>query len=416
MRRDRIAVLASLLLAAAPAAANATNGYFTLGADEQTKGQAGVGVSSADGVEAAAANPALGVKAGNTVGGGFGFFLPRRSETASGGSAPPGYDIADGRYTSSADFFLIPYLGANYQLDDQTAVSLLLYANGGLNTHYKTNPYTGSGGPVGVDLDQVFITPNLARKLGYGVSIGGGPVFAVQRFAAQGLQLFSGYSSNAGALTNTGYQYSYGIGAKFGAAWDATDWLSFGAAYQSRIWTTNLDKYKGLFAEQGSFDIPPEITAGFTVRPLPTLDLSFQYQHIFYGDIKSIANQGTQLQLGIPLGANDGPGFGWQDMDVFGFGVQWKATQQLVLRTGYSHATDFTTAKNALFNILAPATIKDHITFGVGYDITPSWTLGAASVHAFNSVLNGYNQNDPTQSIKLRMVQDEFTVGARYRF
>ncbi len=421
-RRDRLAVLGSVVLAVAlPATAHATDGYFSLGYDDQTKGMAGVGVSSADGVEAAAANPALGVKAGNSVGGGLSFFIPRRDDINSAGNAP-GYDIAPGKFTSSEDLFLIPYLGANYQLDDKSALSLLLYANGGLNTHYEVSPFAGFGGirnpstPAGVDLDQVFITPNYARKIGYGISLGAGPVFAVQRFAAQGLQAFEGQSSAPGAVTNNSYNYSSGIGAKLGATWDAADWLTFGAAYQSRIWTTSFNRYEGLFAEQGGFDIPPEVTAGVTFRPLPTLDVSLEYQHIFYGEVKSIANQGTQVFLGYPLGASDGSGFGWKDMNVFRVGVQWKATQQLVLRAGYSHASDFTNAQNALFNVLAPATVKDHIAFGGGYDITPAWTVGAAYVHSFASSLSGYNQFDPSQTIKLNMVQDEVTVGVRYRF
>lgn len=152
---------------------------------------------------------------------------------------------------------------------------------------------------------------------------------------------------------------------------------------------TNFDKYSGLFADRGSFDIPALATAGVIVRPLDTLEVSLQYQHIFYGQVESIANPGTQLQLGIPLG------------------VQWKATPQLVLRAGYSHGSNFTTAQNALFNVRAPATTKNHIALGVGYDITPNWNVGLAYVHAFSNALNGYNQNDPTQSIKLHLVQDE---------
>ena len=38
------------------------------------------------------------------------------------------------------------------------------------------------------------------------------------------------------------------------------------------------------------------------------------------------------------------------------------------------------------------------------------------SVHAFASSLSGYNQFDPSQTIKLNMVQDEATIGVRYRF
>ncbi len=216
MRYHRLAALGTLVLATAlPGSANATNGYFSVGYDDQSKAEAGVGVSSATGVEAAAANPALGVKVGNSIGGGLSFFSPHREDSNAGGRAP-GYDIANGQYTSAEELFLIPYLGANYQLDDRTAASLLLYANGGMNTHYKASPFAGfagiahPSGPAGVDLNQVFITPNLARTLGYGVSVGGGPVLAIQRFRALGLQAFdNAYQSSApGSVTNNGYDYS----------------------------------------------------------------------------------------------------------------------------------------------------------------------------------------------------------------
>ena len=414
MRRDRLAVLGGFLLAAAlPGSAFATNGYFTVGLDAESKGEAGVGVSSGDGPEAAALNPALGVKAGNSVGGGLGFFSPNRDVTTSGGSAPPGYDIANGKFISGDDLFLIPYLGANYQLDGETAVSLLLYANGGMNTHYGVSPYTKSGGPVGVDLEQVFITPNLARKVGYGITLGAAPVFAVQRFAAQGLQPFARQSSDPLSLTNNSYDYSYGIGVKLGATWDPAEKLTLGVAYQTTTWMTNFDNYRGLFAGGGNFDVPPQITAGLTVRPLATLDLSLEYQRIFYGSVKSIANAGNYQ---TPLGSAEGPGFGWNDVNVFRIGVQWKVQENLVLRTGFSHATNFTTGGNALFNILAPATPQNHFSVGAGYDISPNWNISVAYVHAFSSTLNGWNQNDPTQTIKLRMDHNEGTIGATYRF
>jgi long-chain fatty acid transport protein len=269
--------------------------------------------------------------------------------------------------------------------------------------------------PAGVDLAQVFITPNFAKTIGYGVSVGGGPVLALQRFQAQGLQAFANplASSAPGYVTNQGYDYSVGAGFKIGAAWDAKDWLTLGVAYQTRTWMTDFGKYKGLFADGGNFDVPPQITEGITVRPLKTLDVSLEHEHIFYGDVASIANAGDAAGL---LGSKGGKGFGWQDMDVFRVGLEWRAVEGLALRTGFSHATDFTNGNNALFNVLAPATVKDHVAVGAAYDISPNWNVSVAYIHAFSSTLDGWNQFDPSQSIKLRMDQDEATVGVKYRW
>jgi long-chain fatty acid transport protein len=420
MHRHRLAALAGIpLLSLLPTLAHATNGYFTAGVGAQSQSQAGVGVSSADSVDAAALNPALGLKAGNSVGGGIGLFSPSRDDTNSGGNAP-GYDLGNGKHTSGEDLFEVPYLGANFQLDDKTAASILLYANGGMNTHYASNPFSGLLGvhgstPAGVDLDQLFLQPNVARALGGGFSVGAGPVLAIQRFAARGLQGFDNpfVSSAPGSVTNRGYDYSYGGGFKLGATYDPIRWLTLGAVYQSRIWSTDFSKYKGLFANQGNFDIPASTTEGLTIRPIPTVALSLEYQRIFYGDVASIANQGSAPGL---LGASGGKGFGWKDMNIFRLGLQWKPTDQLALRTGFSHATDFTNSDNVTFNILAPATIKDHASIGAGYDITPNWTIDVAYTHAFSQSLTGTNQFDPAQTVKLRMDQDEGTLGVTYRW
>jgi long-chain fatty acid transport protein len=41
--------------------------------------------------------------------------------------------------------------------------------------------------------------------------------------------------------------------------------LRFGLSGQTKMYMTKFEKYAGLFAEQGGFDIPAAITAGFAV-------------------------------------------------------------------------------------------------------------------------------------------------------
>jgi long-chain fatty acid transport protein len=51
-----------------------------------------------------------------------------------------------------------------------------------------------------------------------------------------------------------------------------------------------FDKYSGLFAEQGDFDIPANMTVGLAWDVTPTSTVVFDIQHIWYGDVDSIAN------------------------------------------------------------------------------------------------------------------------------
>ena len=98
-----------------------------------------------------------------------------------------------------------------------------------------------------------------------------------------------------------------------------------------RTYMTEFDKYKGLFAEQGDFDIPPALQAGFSWDATPSVTLLADWKRIWYSDVNSVGN--PFLSPG-PLGADDGAGFGWEDIDAFKFGIQWQTTPTIALRAG----------------------------------------------------------------------------------
>ena len=98
-------------------------------------------------------------------------------------------------------------------MDDKNSIGLSIYGNGGMNTDYDEHTFYLSS-PTGVDLMQLFITPTYARKLAPKHAVGISPIFAYQSFEAQGLEIFSGYSSDASNLTDNGHESSYGIGVK----------------------------------------------------------------------------------------------------------------------------------------------------------------------------------------------------------
>ena len=59
-------------------------------------------------------------------------------------------------------------------------------------------------------------------------------------------------------------------------------------------------------------------------------------------------------------------GFGWDDVNIYKFGVQWQYQPDLAFQAGYSYATDVFKGSQALFNVLAPAVVKRHFSFGLG--------------------------------------------------
>ena len=164
-------------------------------------------------------------------------------------------------------------------------------------------------------------------------------------------------------MTNNGTDSSTGIGLRLGYQGRLGDALTIGAAYATKMSMSEFDKYKGLFAENGGFDIPSNYSLGVAFMPTPALTFALDYGRINYSDVKSVSNPSQPPQA--PLGAANGPGFGWQDIDVFKLGVAWRMSEAWTLRAGYNRGDNPIIPRDVTFNILAPGVMKDHYTAGL---------------------------------------------------
>jgi len=404
--------------------ANATNGYFAHGYGTTSKGLAGAGVALSQDSLAAATNPAGMVNVGDRIDLGAALFSPRREYTVSGAPSgfPDTFPLQPGTVESDSDYFLVPHFGWNRMLDDKSSIGISVYGNGGMNTDYPGGPApdgTFYGGAAGVDLMQLFIAPTYARKINDTASWGVTPIIAYQRFKATGLQAFGGFSAEGGAnLTNEGYDSSWGFGVRLGVQGEVAPGVRLGASYQSKIFAEEFDKYSGLFAEQGDFDIPANMTVGLAWDVSPSSTLLFDIQHIWYSDIKSIANPFANLFDGEPLGADNGPGFGWKDMTVYKLGYQWQTNPDMTWRVGYSYGKQPIRGSEVLFNILAPAVMEHHLTFGFTRQMGPNNELNFAAMYAPSSSVKGANPLEApgAQDIELKMQQFDLELSYAWKF
>lgn len=400
-KRKLVLALAVAAVVAAPSAF-ATNGYFTEGEGTVNRGMAGAGVAMPQDALAAAINPAGIVKLGKRMDIGLGLFRPDRHYDISGGGPtpfPPNSlnGSGDGNDTNN---FLIPSFGFNVPLSKNDAFDISVYGNGGMNTDYSNAVFAGFGssGSTGVDLAQVFINGAYAHSFG-AMSLGGAAIFGYQRFKAKGLQAFDnpGFSTSPGNVTNNGYDTTSGFGVRVGVLYDISTVVSVGATYQSKI-KGQFDKYKGLFAEDGEFDIPSNYGVGIHWKATPVVDVALDYMKIKYTDSKSVSNSFTNI-LNCPafggsdpnscLGGDNGAGFGWTDINVYKLGVQYQASGGWTLRGGWNHGENPIPSKEAVINILAPGVVEDHLNLGFTKAIDKSSDVNFAYMHAFKKEVSG---------------------------
>ena len=398
--------------------ASATNGYFLIGYGAKARSMGGAGVAFPQDSLAAAANPAGMAHVGTRldVGGEF-FNPPRKVGTPDNNTGEFGFGL--GTRKSGSNLFLIPSLGFAYKFNRKMSIGFSAIGNGS-NTRFNEadnffDVLANDRHTLGVQILQMQMLPTVAYRMSKNHTIGASLALAAQQFRAYGLGDFAitqfEFSSDPDNLTNRGNDYGYGVGVRLGWLGQFFDKrVSLGVNYASRVYMTKFDKYKGLFAEQGGFDIPENFAIGLAIKPTSKLTIAGDVMMILYSNVASVGNKhattsiqdacsrpisATQAQCLTPgitptprsqaLGADDGWGFGWKDSIAYKLGAAYEINNKLTVRAGVNYGKSVVRDDQLLFNLLAPAVVEWHATAGFTYSPTKHSDINFNYLHAFEN-------------------------------
>jgi len=421
MKKTLLAAAAAGLLA--PLAAHATLGYFAHGFGLKAKGMGGVGIALPQDALAPATNPAGNAWIGTRFDGELEWFRPIREGQITGNGVP-GFN---GTYSASGrKDFLIPSVGYNRMLNQDLALGIAVFGNGGMNTTFNNNPFRAFGGSAkgGVDYIQLFISPTIAYKLNQNHSIGATVNLVYHQFGAQGLEPFQNFSATPGSVTNRGRDDSTGANLRIGWIGKVSPAVTLGATYQSKTSMGKLAKYSGLFRNGGELDVPENYGVGIAVDATPKLKIAADILQINYSKMASVGTPVDCFFAGAcALGAANGPGFGWRNATAYKIGVSYALSQSLTLRAGYATTKQPIPVNQTFLNILFPAVVQDHITLGATLQ-TGATELTVGYMHAFNKTVSGAASipaGFPPAGFgggnaNLKMYQDSLGVGLGMKF
>jgi len=440
MKKIAVSLLAAGLMSSP--LAFATNGMFPVGYGAKNEGMGGASIALPQDAIAAANNPAGMVRVGDHTDIGLIWFKPNRGADISGNDCttgfPPAYACGgsgnlNGSYDGNgkADFF-IPSFGYNRMINANTSIGVSVFGNGGMNTQYDTNPLApfGASGPMGINLEQLFIAPTWSMKYNATDSVGVALNLAYQRFSATGLQPFDcltffggqcadglgGFTSNIaasptanpGKMTNNGDDSSTGYGVRVGWMGEVRPNVTLGVTYQTKTKMGKFSKYSGLFADEGSFDIPANYGVGVAVNVNPATTVAFDVQRI---DFEGVHTIGASTHIAQQYGSNGGPGFGWKSINAYKLGVSHAYSSNFTLRAGYDHCDQPISSSEAFPNILAPGVVQDHLTLGGTWTLANKSEVTVAYVHAFEQTVTGAVPSTlGGGNLKLKMHQDSISV------
>lgn len=417
-----MSLLVGTSLLAAPQAI-ATEGYFQYALGARHAALGGAGVAYTTDASGMILNPAgIALYSGSELNVALSIFSPRRKYTGSGG---PDF-TSNGEVVSNSNYFPIPNIAYTRSIDETSSWGISMYGNGGMNTNYPAAarplpdcpPVGGAGifcgGEVGVDLMQAFISVSYAKKVGM-VSFGVSPLLVIQRFEAKGLGAFAmgGWSEDGANMTNNGHELSTGVGVKVGMQAELSEALSIGATFQPEINMSKFDSYAGLFANQGEMDIPMTFTIGAALKLSNDFTIMADFNRIYYSKVESVGNATNVPQL---FGSTGGPGFGWDDISTFKIGAEWKQSENLTLRAGFSRNENPVGPEDAALNILAPGVVKSHFTGGFQYDLASGSAFEFAAAYVPTVSVVGQGMMNPTHEVKIEMKQYVVSFGWKKKF
>jgi long-chain fatty acid transport protein len=426
IKHNKLALSAlSIALVLANAPAHATNGYFLPGYGFRAQGMGGVGYAYGTDSLSIAANPANIVNTGMRGDMGVGLFNAVRHAAVGAGAGSttglPGLGFDFGA-TSDRDWFIMPEMGMTMPITEDLHVGMAFVPNGGGSTVYtQTNFFNyvgtdpdspGFDKTLGGELMQLLVPITAGYRVNEHHAFGAALDVGIQRFRMYGIGSFQKFadtfhinlSSDPAHMTNLGYDYSFGIGGKLG--WLGSfldDKLSVGLSYTSRTYMSKFEKYKGLFAEQGDFDIPANYGVGLALKPTKHLVIAADVERIEWSSINALGDRGPgsspankpypgpgfiNALRGIPsafnktldLGNDQGMGFGWTDQTVYKLGVNWGVNERLQLRAGYNYGKSPIPDDQLTFNTLLPVTTDTHYTVGFTYKATDELEVTGAYV------------------------------------
>lgn len=398
-----LAVLAGL--AGSAGMATATNGMLMEGYGPISAGMGGASQAIDHGNAAMAQNPAtLGLMADGAarVDVAFGILGPDVK------SSVPAYGLkADSGGTS----YLMPAFGYSRRSGALT-YGIGMFAQGGMGTEYEATSFMngGSGQPARSELGVGNVIIPLAYQVSPELTVGATLKFMWStldmQLTASGAELagmagasgaapsghlaaalpqlagapwarisFSGNSDFSGAAKATGF------GASLGATYKVNKDVMMGASYQFK---SALDDMKtgnsaasmsafGGFADNGKitvidFQMPSVLAVGASWQASPVLLLAADLKYIGWADaMKSFKMRYDSAGMGGSV--NFTMNQEWNDQTVLNLGMAYKANDKLTLRAGLNLSDN--PIPDTYVNPLFPATVKNHVTFGLGYAFSP---------------------------------------------
>lgn len=382
--RDASVLLIAMLLLPMDASAGGY-GAYTHGYGIKSLGFAGLGFVLAEDTYTLASNPAGAVAMGERFDVGLDYENPHPSASVRGNLLG-----SDEEYASRARLFFVPQIGASMAVSERASIGATAFF-AGFGTDYKRSPFERFGGDSRITLG--IAQAGVSAALGYLVAprhaLGLSLNLSYQVIELKGGDVFALISQDREHFSNQGKEGSFGAGFTLGWLGAITPELTGALSYRSKTWSQRFDDYAGLLPDRGRFDFPAIYGGGLSWEFVPGWMAAFEFQRVLYAAELATGNEFRDFIFGPRLGSKDGPGFGWNNQNIYKYGLAGQVSPRLILRGGYSHGTPNIPASQTLFGSLGPSFGQQQYTLGSTLRLSARWEVSAYAAYTPKHRLRG---------------------------
>ncbi|KAB2901586.1 MAG: hypothetical protein F9K31_01480 [Dokdonella sp.] len=221
----------------------------------------------------------------------------------------------------------------------------------------QTAQFAGLGN---AGLQRTVIAPSLMTRWGEHGGVRFTGIFAYQRFANIDLGTLGGSWALLPAQLGT----SYGAGARIDFDNQVGERLRWSVGMQSRVGMTPLNSYRGVFSDNGDFDIPASATLSASWLLTPDFSLDAGVQRVQYSQVKPFTSPNLPRRFLALLGDSASPVFAWRDLDIYSVGWTWRDDTLGNLQMRYTTRQQPVPTSRLLADALAPVTAERMLIAG----------------------------------------------------
>jgi len=166
---------------------------------------------------------------------------------------------------------------------------------------------------------------------------------------------------------------------------------------------------------------PAILSAGFGYSN-KAIDFALDYRFVNYEKTDGFEAKGWTSTASVK-------GFGWKNISIVSAGMQYKLTDKVPFRVGYTFSSNPINSELAFFSAPAPAIIKHGFQIGTGLQLGKHGSINATYHHGSSGasvsgpilspmMISGANPYGaiPGSSVSYKMTTDLFMLGYTYHF